>query len=586
MPDTGGPNLVEVPRPIPIEKLDPDAVRIVRRLTEAGFPAYLVGGCVRDLLFGLKPKDFDIATSAEPRQIRRLFRNCRIIGRRFRLAHVFFRDKIIEVATFRAGAPVETPEEVEAVETAIDAAEAEAAAMLAADGPAAAAEAEVDASDELDAGNGNGHGERHGHGDGDGDGDGNGNGNGIGESGLIIRDDNVFGTAEQDAVRRDFTFNALFYDVDRQVILDHVGGVADVERKQVRTIGDARIRMREDPIRMLRAIRLAARMGCRIHEDTWQAIKEFRHEILHAAAPRIGEDILRMFRGGAIRPAVEMMRDSGVLEVLLPELERLIAANPAEYDALRTVLEIADARTQAGTALTAPVQFSLLLAPVLMTPSAAVAGGGAGAEPGPAADADAAAGADTGAGAGPSQGAPRAVRPVGVNEAGERLKPILARLAISRRDSERMRQVLFTLPKMIPPPAGRKRRASAPLVRRAFFPEAVDVFEILALATGDCRDEAARWRRKLAEAGPPPPETPRKRPAHPRGQGGGGGGTPLRGGGTPRRDGATPARDGAAPERDGGAPDREGATPGREGGRTPRREGGGRERGGRGRRRR
>ncbi|MDH3284559.1 MAG: poly(A) polymerase, partial [Acidobacteriota bacterium] len=186
---------LRIPREFAGDALDAEAVSVIRRLSGAGHEAFLVGGCVRDLLFGLQPKDFDVVTSAHPPELKRLFRNCRIIGRRFRLAHIYYRDKIIEVATFRA----------------------------------LAAQSSGSASSEL-----------------------------------LIRDDNQFGSADQDAVRRDFTINALFYDVDGHEIIDFVGGVYDAEHRIVRTIGDPQIRMREDPIRMLRAIRLAGRLGCRI----------------------------------------------------------------------------------------------------------------------------------------------------------------------------------------------------------------------------------------------------------------------------------------------------------------------------------
>ncbi|MCE5246001.1 polynucleotide adenylyltransferase PcnB [bacterium] len=433
-PDYAPPSaeLVEVPRAFAEGDLDADAVRIVRRLNEAGHKAYLVGGSVRDLLFGLKPKDFDVVTSAEPREMRRLFRNCRIIGRRFRLAHVFFRDKIIEVATFRAqNAP---------------------------------------------------------------GGDENGE--------LLIKDDNVFGTAEEDAVRRDFTVNALFYDVERRTILDYVGGVADAERKLIRTIGDPMVRMREDPIRMLRAVRLAARMGCQVEADTWRAVELCRGEILRAAAPRIGEDILRMFRGGAIAPAVDMMLASGILEVIVPELTahlgaRLRDEGPEEVEALRAALRVADARAQAGAPLTAAVQFAILLAPLLLTPRANADG---------------------------------KLRVPHADEALETLRPIAQRIAISKKDGERMRQVLATLPKLAPPKDGRKRRGALPL-KRAFMPEAIDMFEVMAHATGDFREEAAKWRAALLEAyggEAPVPEPPARRPA--------GGDRRRRGG--PRRRGA------------------------------------------------
>src|SRR6185503_17511295 len=172
-------------------------VRIIKRLTRFDHTAYLVGGCVRDLLLDRQPKDFDIGTSATPRQIKRLFSNCRIIGRRFRLAHVYFQNgKIIEVATFRARD----------------------------NGDAAPEPVEDEPSD------------------------------------LLIRDDNVFGTPEEDALRRDFTINALFYDVNAETVIDHADGVGDVLRRLVRTIGDPVVRFKEDPIRILRAIKFAARL--------------------------------------------------------------------------------------------------------------------------------------------------------------------------------------------------------------------------------------------------------------------------------------------------------------------------------------
>ena len=189
-----GPEIVE--RRIPRAGLDPDAVKIVQRLTRYRHASYLVGGCVRDLLLGLKPKDFDIATSATPRQVKRLFRNSRVIGRRFRLAHVYFRDgKIIEVATFRS--------------------------------------------------------QEEGNDDSDGD-------------DVMIRDDNVFGTLAEDALRRDFTINQLYYDLEGAKVIDHAHGLADLERRLVRTIGEPELRFREDPIRILRAIKFAARLDLSI----------------------------------------------------------------------------------------------------------------------------------------------------------------------------------------------------------------------------------------------------------------------------------------------------------------------------------
>lgn len=407
----------EIAWPLPAEALDADACSVVRRLAGQGFHAYLVGGCVRDLLFGLRPKDFDVATSATPREIKRIFRNSRIIGRRFRLAHVFFRDKIIEVATFRAAAPGESEQAV----------------------------ATPDADVELTS-------------------------NGEQTDALIIRDDNVFGTAEQDAVRRDFTCNALFYDVERETIIDFVGGVADVEQKTIRTIGDPYLRMREDPIRMLRALRLAARLGCQIDPVTWAAIELHHAEILHAASPRIQEDVLRMFRGGAAAPAVDTMIASGVLETILPELYRHLAQEVRvhgsdEIEALRQALLVADAWTHSGRLLSDPAYLALLLAPTMLTPVYDAHGRGGSA--------------------------------AAVLQVAEMMKPISIRWAISKRDSERIRQILLTLSKLIG--KSRRRRNTGALIRRNFFPDALDVLEIYAHATGDLLEDVARWRRRVEE---------------------------------------------------------------------------------------
>src|SRR5678815_1193445 len=195
------------------DKLDPDALKVVNRLLQYGHQAYLVGGCVRDLLAGRTPKDFDVATSAVPSEVRGIFRNCRLIGRRFRLAHVYFKGgKIVEVSTFRAN-----PSELE-------------------DGSDHGAEGEE-------------------------------------KDDLLISDDNVFGTAEQDARRRDFTINGLFYDVAQGRVIDFVGGLRDLRLREVRTIGDPEIRLREDPVRILRAVRFACRLAFDIESRTYAAME-------------------------------------------------------------------------------------------------------------------------------------------------------------------------------------------------------------------------------------------------------------------------------------------------------------------------
>lgn len=409
--------LREVAVNFPAELLDPDAVRVIDKLTSAGHEAYLVGGCVRDLLFGLKPKDFDIATSALPNDVRRCFRNCRIIGRRFRLAHVFFRDKILEVATFRANMPPQAADITE--------------------GPAT--EAPEGESKEL-----------------------------------LIRDDNVFGSREEDVLRRDFTVNALLYDTARGVILDYTGGVDDARERVIRTIGDPDIRCQEDPIRMLRAIRLAARLGCRIDRDTWAAIIRHRGRIKDAARPRVLEDVQRMFRGGAMAPAFDLMIESGVLEVVLPELHEHLRGEARrgdfeEVEAMRAVLRAADRAAHAGRELTLAQKLAVLLAPTVLTP-----------------DRDA-----------PVTGRPT----TSAERASERMRPIALRLALSRKDGERLRQVLLALPRLVPRGSSRRRGAAA-LAGRSYFAEALDVFELFSNATGDFRDEVQNWRSRVSHATP------------------------------------------------------------------------------------
>ncbi|HTJ42741.1 MAG TPA: polynucleotide adenylyltransferase PcnB [Kofleriaceae bacterium] len=240
-------------------RIDPDADRVVRRLSRAGHKAYLVGGCVRDILLGRRPKDFDVATSATPNEIKAQFRNCRIIGRRFRLAHVFFGEKIIETSTFRAN-----PRD-----------------------------------------------------DDDGDGE------------LLIRRDNVFGNEVEDARRRDFTINGLFYDVEREEVIDHVGGLADLDARLIRTIGDPDIRFQEDPVRILRAIKFAARIGFDFEPATYRALIRHRGEIRKCPPPRVLEEVYRFLKGGAARRTYELLVETGVLDVLSPHLASLLEGEGA-----------------------------------------------------------------------------------------------------------------------------------------------------------------------------------------------------------------------------------------------------------------
>src|SRR5438128_797074 len=247
-----------VPRdehPISRRDIDPDALKVLYRLRQFDHIAYLVGGSDRDLLLGRRPKDFDIGTSAHPYQVKKLFRNCWIIGRRFRLAHVKFGEKVIEVATFRrqiaqgedaVPAPV-LPETVEA-----------------AAGAPAHRQAYVDGRD-------NEH---------------------------LIHRDNTFGSPEEDAFRRDFTINALFYDIATFSIIDYVSGLDDLRDRVVRSIGEPDLRLREDPVRMLRAIALAARLDFTIEPGLLQAIRTHRQEIAKSSPARMLEEYYKILRAG------------------------------------------------------------------------------------------------------------------------------------------------------------------------------------------------------------------------------------------------------------------------------------------------
>jgi tRNA nucleotidyltransferase/poly(A) polymerase len=291
-----------LPRPqhaVSRKDIDPDALKVLYRLKNHGLIAYLVGGGVRDLLLGRRPKDFDIATSANPQQVKRLFRNCFIIGRRFRLCHVRFGRKVVEVSTFRR-------------------------------------QAEADEGDTL------------------------------------IRRDNTFGSPEEDAFRRDFTVNALFYDIATFSVIDYVGGLEDLERRTIRTIGDPGVRFREDPVRMLRAVGLAARLDFSIDPDTMEAIRFLRGEIVKSSPARILDEFYKILRQGAARRTFEMLHQLGLLAYLLPAADAAVAAGGSELSAS---LDRLDAYRNAGRApledLTHPLLLGSLLAPLGLPPRGA-----------------------------------------------------------------------------------------------------------------------------------------------------------------------------------------------------------------------
>lgn len=245
-----------------------EAIKVLYRLHRSGYLAYMVGGGVRDLLLGQKPKDFDIGTNARPQEVRRLFRNSRIIGRRFRLVHVFFRNEIVEVATFRASP--EAPEGPDDWEEA----EQEAMEEEAPDGPVARRAA-----------------------------------------------DDSYGTPAEDARRRDFTVNALFYNIADFSVLDYVGGLEDLEAGLIRTIGDPETRFREDPVRMMRALEYSVRLGFAVDEASRSSIESNHHLIQEASAPRLGYELLEGLRSGSGAGICSAWQRSGILQFAFPELD-------------------------------------------------------------------------------------------------------------------------------------------------------------------------------------------------------------------------------------------------------------------------
>ena len=275
--------------------IDADALKVLYRLHEHHHVAYLVGGSVRDLLLGRRPKDFDIGTSAHPHQVKKLFRNCWIIGRRFRLAHVKFGLKTIEVATFRRQVdpselptdPVESDQAVEATPETPVAPDAPFEAQVQAEGTHLA---HVRAHDRL------------------------------------IHRDNTFGTPEEDAFRRDFTINALFYDIGTFSIIDYVGGLQDLENKLIRSIGDPGVRFLEDPVRMLRAVVFAARLDFWIDDPILEAIEIHRHEIARAAPARLMEEYFKILRSGFSEKSFAMLKETKLLRAITPELDAAGAA--------------------------------------------------------------------------------------------------------------------------------------------------------------------------------------------------------------------------------------------------------------------
>ncbi|MEQ1484267.1 polynucleotide adenylyltransferase PcnB [Methyloglobulus sp.] len=269
-------------------QISDNALKVLYRLKKEGFDAYLVGGCVRDLLLGREPKDFDVVTNADPEQIKKIFRNCRLIGRRFRLAHVHFGREVIEVATFRGKGD------------------------------------EQDEKQQLN------------------------------KEGRLLRD-NVYGTIEEDVWRRDFTVNALYYNIKDYSVVDYVGGMEDHKASTLKLIGDPETRFREDPVRMLRAVRFAVKLGFNLDPDCQKAIHTTSTLLESIPSARLYDEVLKLFLSGYAVQTFEMLRHYGLFQVLFPATEKSLAVEQDGFPKLFLIraLQNSDNRTAEGKTVTA-----------------------------------------------------------------------------------------------------------------------------------------------------------------------------------------------------------------------------------------
>ena len=407
-----------------LRRVDTDALKVVRRLLGAGHEAYLVGGCVRDIYLGRQPKDFDVATSATPEAIRRLFRNSRIIGRRFKLAHVFFGPKIIETSTFRS-APREAS----------------------------------------------------------------------GED-LLIRTDNEWGSVEDDAMRRDFTVNGLFFDVEDRNVVDFVDGMGDLDEGLIRTIGVPEVRFREDPVRMIRAVKFAARLDFDFERDTWKALLHVAPDIAKCSRARLLEEVYKLLRGGAARRSFELLAETKLLEGILPSYMKLFGASMDEArQGLHDAMIEAEDDLPPGEDPTAARLLWRYLDALDMTVQ--------------------------GTGHVPVNGVLLAVLFAPLLVADEELQtrqqldrrieelmaPVGGALGIARRDREMARQILMATRRMLA--TSGKRRSN--LTDRDYFHDALIFLGISVQATGDGRNELGRWKRMASAQKEAPSEPPANR---------------------------------------------------------------------------
>ena len=277
-------------------QISESALKVLYKLQKEGYSAYLVGGCVRDLLLGREPKDFDVVTNADPEQVRKVFRNCRLIGRRFRLAHVHFGREVIEVATFRGAGEEQNDKQV------------------------------------------------------------------LNKEGRLLRD-NVYGTIEEDVWRRDFTVNALYYNIKDFSVVDFVGGMADHKAAELKLIGDPDTRFREDPVRMLRAVRFAVKLGFKLHPECEKSMHKVAELLSSIPSARLYDETLKLFMSGYALQTFEMLRHYGLFQVLFPATENCLSIEENGFPRLLLIkaLENSDNRMAEGKTVTAYFLFAAFL---------------------------------------------------------------------------------------------------------------------------------------------------------------------------------------------------------------------------------
>ncbi len=277
-------------------QISESALKVLYKLQKEGYSAYLVGGCVRDLLLGREPKDFDVVTNADPEQVRKVFRNCRLIGRRFRLAHVHFGREVIEVATFRGAGEEQNDKQM------------------------------------------------------------------LNKEGRLLRD-NVYGTIEEDVWRRDFTVNALYYNIKDFSVVDFVGGMADHKAAELKLIGDPDTRFREDPVRMLRAVRFAVKLGFKLHPECEKSMHKVAELLSSIPSARLYDETLKLFMSGYALQTFEMLRHYGLFQVLFPATENCLSIEENGFPRLLLIkaLENSDNRMAEGKTVTAYFLFAAFL---------------------------------------------------------------------------------------------------------------------------------------------------------------------------------------------------------------------------------